>query len=193
MLTPDINRSMIELRRTVARRGARQRHAGTRVAGSHHVRAVGGAQRRRGARRATARRAGRQRALRQLPRVRRPRTRAGAQQAGCRVADQGGSLRLARPHAPRPARRVRAHHEHHARAPARARPRRDEPVRRGRGGCRRPPASTSASPIPDDRVRQDDALAQREGDARALRVGPPAVRQGGGAAPPGRPVDRRAR
>ena len=50
--------------------------------------------------------------------------------------DQGGSLRLARPHAPGPARRVRAHHEHHARAPARARPRRDEPVRRGRGGCR---------------------------------------------------------
>ena len=42
-------------------------------------------------------------------------------------------------------------------------------------------------------VRQDEPAAQREGDARAVRVRPPAVRQGGGAASQGRPVDQRSR
>ena len=126
-----------------------------------HVRAVGRAQRRRRPRRPAARRARRQRAVRQLPRLRRAGARAGAQQAGRRVVDQGRRVRLARPLPQGPARRVRAHHRHHADPPARAGAGRDEPVRRlGRRGRdrRRPAASTSACRSPTIEFDKTDKL-----------------------------------
>ena len=50
-----------------------------------------------------------------------------------------------------------------------------------------------ARPDPRDRVRQDRQAAQREGDARAVRVRPPLVRGRGGAAAQGRARHRRPR
>ena len=180
------------LRRAGPRRGARRRDAAARQPRRDHVRAVGRAQRRRRARRPVARRARRQRPVRQLPRLRRAGARAGAQQAGRRVADQGRCLRQPRPPAQGPARRVRARHRHDADPPSRARPGRDEPVRRlGRG--RRRAAVRRAHAGPRRRVRQGRQAAQREGDARAVRVGPSAVRRRGGAATQGRALRRRPR
>ena len=100
-----------ELRRPVARpRCPTTVDAARRRRPAPSVRAVGRAQRRRGPRRAAARSSATANGpYAELPRVRRPRARAGAQQARRRVADQGRGLRPARPHAPRPARRVRAH------------------------------------------------------------------------------------
>ena len=99
VLTPDVNRSVMQLRRVVAGRGARRRLAARRQPRRDHVRPVGGAQRRRGAGRAAARRTRRERRVRLLPRLRRTGARAGAQQAHRRVADQGRRVRLARPSA----------------------------------------------------------------------------------------------
>ena len=86
-----------------------------------HVRSVGGAQRRRGPRRVARERTGRERAVHQLPRLRRAGSRAGAEQAHRRVADQGRSVRLARPPTPRAAHGVRAHHRLDRQPPPRAR------------------------------------------------------------------------
>ena len=79
-----------------------------------------------------------------------------------------------------PARRVRAHHRHHADPPPRAGEGRDEPVRRlGRRGRRPTPpaASTSGCRSPTIEFDKTRQAAQREGDARAVRVRPPAVRR----------------
>ena len=57
VLTPDVNRSVADFDALTADRGAARRRAADRQPGGDHVRAVGGAQRRRGAGRAAGRRA----------------------------------------------------------------------------------------------------------------------------------------
>ena len=61
VLTPDINRSVADFAALAADRCAGRRHAAGRQPGRDHVRAVGGAQRRRGARRPARRRTRRER------------------------------------------------------------------------------------------------------------------------------------
>ena len=106
---------------------------------------------------------------------------------------KAGGVRLARAHSQGVARRVRARHRRHADPPARARTRRDEPVRRpGRRGRRRARVRRAAAD-PRRRVREGRQAAPREGDARPVRVGPSAVRRRGGAAAEGRAGDHRRR
>ena len=103
--------------------------------------------------------------VRRLLRLLRASRPVGAEQAGDRVLDQGGRVRLTRPPSPRAAVGVRADRRHHTRPPPRARPRRHEPVRRGRLGCR---GLLREGRDPRPRVRQDPAPQVREGDARPL-------------------------
>ena len=182
-----------QLRRAVGRPRCPTTSRCRRQSRRDHVRAVGGAQRGRGPRRAAGCRTRRERRVLQLPRLRRAGSRAGAQQAHRRVADQGRCVRLARPSAPRPADGVRAHHRLDGEPSPRAREGRDEPVRR-LGRRQRDDATTPvggrrilrAHRDPRARLRQDRSVALREGDARALRVRPSAVRRRGVAATQGR-------
>ena len=112
----------------------------------HPVRPVGGPQRRRQRRRLGHRHAPTERAVHRLLRLPRQGRRIRLQQAGRRVADQGGRVRLARPHpqGPRPDPRAgrRRGRRHQARRGARAvrpvrRPRRRR--RRGDGAAQRDP------------------------------------------------------
>ena len=100
------------------------------------------------------------------------------QQEDRRVADQGRRVRLARRPAPRPARRARRGHRlvHGHQAQRGARPVR--PVRRRRRGRRRRTTSSLVTPpIPIGEWDKSVLLAVRAGDARPLRLRPPAVRR----------------
>ena len=182
-----------QLHGDVARRGRRRGHPAERVAGGDLVRAVGGAQRRRRARRPAARRARR-------PTAPTPASTSSPIGSPSRCSTSGRSSRSIKAGAfdslGHPRRgllgRLRAGDEHDAEPPPRARARGDEPVRRRRCSPRAMLLRRTAAG-PRRRVRQGRAVAGREGDARPVRVRPPAVRQGGGAAPQGRAEHRRAR
>ena len=183
VLVPDVNASASDFACELAAEGG--------PTGRDPLRALGGAQRRRGRGRADHRRA-RRGSVRRLLRLLRAGRPDRAQQARDRVVDQGGRLRLARPSAQGPAPGVRAHRRRDAAPPARARPGNDEPVRPGRRRGRRQPGVRRPAPDPRRRLRQVREAARREGDARPLRERSPAHGRRSGAAPPRRVLDHRS-
>ena len=164
VLVPDVNRSLVRLRRRLLRRPGRGRRQGRESRG-HHLRAGRRAQRRRGPGRPHRGRARAERALRRLLRLLPAGRPPGAQQADHRVADQGGRLRLPRPSPPGPVPGLRGHRRPDPRAPAGARRRGhlassppSEPETAGQAtasptpGCPSPtPSSTSRSGWPSRR------------------------------------------
>ncbi len=168
VLTPDINRSVMDFATVDPDEAAISATPSRRVARRDHVRAVGDPQRRRGLGRAAARRAQRQRHVPVVPRLRRASTRTRAQQAHGRVVDQGGGVRLTRSSATWFADGVRADHRRHAHPSSRTRPGRDEPLRRPRRRSSR--GLRRADHHSGQRVRQERPSAVREGDARAVRI-----------------------
>ena len=133
---------------------------------------------------ATREEKGRFTSLRRLP-AEGPRRR--LQQADHRVADQGRRLRLLGPHPARPARRcTRSAVDDRGRRQAAGGDRPVRPVRRPRRRRRRRARRCSRrDPAPCRSSSKKEKLLPRAGDARALRLRPPAVRRRA------RPVARR--
>ena len=147
----------------------------------NRVRARRGAQRRGEPRRAHRRGAQRQRALRDGLRLRSPRRPDRAQQAHDGVAHQRRRVRLVRgpPQGALP--RRRGARRAHARAPPRARRGDRDALRRGGRGEGRGQGTWEGTELadPGPGVLQARAAPLREGDARPLRLGPPAAGCGG--------------
>ena len=158
----------------------------------HHLRAVGGAQRRRGARGPHRRRARGQRSVRRLLRLLPAGRPFRPQQAHDRVADQGGGLRQRRPQAQGPPHGVRADRRPHpCPAPGARHGDHDAVRRRRRCRCRRL-RRLRAHGHPRPRVRQARPIGVREGDAGALRERSPPAGGRGCAFPRRRLLARRA-
>ena len=118
---------------------------------------------------------GRSRLLRLL----RPGRHVGAQQAHHRVAHQGRRLRLARPPPQGPAQRLRADHRQDRRPPEAST---TWASCRSSARPRRAASFDERAPIPDLEFDKMPRLRVREGDARPLRLRPPADGRRSGAA-----------